>query len=246
MSDRPLMPWQGTTRCGEPTRKDGAPCRDFEILGLGACFHHVPDDLLAEAEEITGLRRCRNQREGKPACTYIAVKGTDPPCCKVHGANKGSNLSKQASAKVIELRIADAEARVIADPPKLAELLNPAPIGNPIEALLDAAAVAAAWERITRRSLAHLEESERRYSGSRIGEQIRAEIIVHSQALNTLLTVLEKICRLNLDAKLVGIREKTAQHLEQCLAEALEASGVDLPGRSKAQQAFRRRLKVVA
>lgn len=246
MSDRPLMPWQGTTRCGEPTRKDGAPCRDFEILGLGACFHHVPDDLLAEAEEITGLRRCRNQREGKPACTYIAVKGTDPPRCKVHGANAGSNMSKKAAANVVQLRVAEAEAAVIADPPKLAELLDPAPIGNPIEALLDAAAVAAAWERITRRSLAHLEQSGWRYKHSSAGEQVRAEILLHQQALNTLLTVLEKICRLNLDAKLVGIREKTAQHLEQCLAEALEASGVDLAGRSKAQQTFRKRLKIVA
>src|SRR5215813_12770035 len=69
-----MRPWQSTTvRCKGITAASQF-CREFEIEGLEYCLHHVPGDLLEEAEEITGMRRCR-----KPGCTEYAVEGAEPP-----------------------------------------------------------------------------------------------------------------------------------------------------------------------
>lgn len=246
-----MRPWESlTVRCGLPTRS-GRPCREFEIAGLGACFHHIEADLLEEAELITGLRRCR-ARWGTPDwCTQIAVSGTDAEGpeharCKVHGANAGSVLSRRAARVIVLGRAGEAAAEIAALPENAESLLHPPPLGNPLQELLDAAAVAKEWERITRSVLAYLTTQTYRQGNGRIGEQVRAEILIHQQALATLLTVLERICRLNLESKLAGIREQTAQHLEQQLEYALEASGVDHAGRAKARARFRRGLRIVA
>ena len=47
------MRGEGTVRCA-----DGG-CGDLEIEGLEYCLAHMPEDLLAEAEAITGVRRAR-------------------------------------------------------------------------------------------------------------------------------------------------------------------------------------------
>jgi hypothetical protein len=87
----------GTTRCTGTTR-DGWPCWGWVVRGFAFCLHHVPDADLAEAEAVMGFRRC-----GK--CRQYAVKGSDPPRCKIHGCNQGSAqwVNAQLRAGAIEI-----------------------------------------------------------------------------------------------------------------------------------------------
>ena len=49
---------EGPGLCVENSRI-GVPCTHHEVLGLEYCVWHMPDDLLEEAEQITGWKRCR-------------------------------------------------------------------------------------------------------------------------------------------------------------------------------------------
>jgi hypothetical protein len=82
----------------------------MEIEGLDYCLHHVPDELLEEAEAIVGFRRCRSRF----GCRQYAVAGTDPPVCKNHGANRGSVLYKRAMMRRAEQRYALLYAKFLA------------------------------------------------------------------------------------------------------------------------------------
>lgn len=104
----PPHPWEGSAWCAGVTR-GGLPCGNREIEGLGWCLHHVPDELLDEAEEIRGARRCTH----RSGCRGYAKEGTVPPRCKTHGANLGSKQSMQAAARVVEGRIAARLAEIM-------------------------------------------------------------------------------------------------------------------------------------
>jgi hypothetical protein len=93
----------GTTRYGHP-------CMNFEIEGLECCLHHMPPDLLEEAEDITGIRLCRHPS----GCRFYATAGTEPPRCKCHGANTGSVLYNRAMLRLAERRYAMQYARFLA------------------------------------------------------------------------------------------------------------------------------------
>ncbi len=79
-----MLPGRGTALCAGTTRA-GRSCCNLEVEGFGFCLHHVPDDELADAEQVVGFERCRT-RFGQPdACRFIALSYVDsPPVCKVH------------------------------------------------------------------------------------------------------------------------------------------------------------------
>lgn len=233
---------EGSIPCAG-TSRGGMPCGFNEIEGLEFCLHHVPDELLDEAEDITGYRRCR-ERFGQPdACRFFAVEGTDPPQCKNHGANNGSVLGKRAAANVIEGRVVDAATRLAAEHEP--DLDNPRPIGNPLEELLDAAALASEWERQARRVMKVLQSSHWRYQTGRIGEQTRAELLLWERALDRRINALEKIARLNIAGQLAGIRAETMQMLDRAVTAALAASGASLEGQDEARKVLKRELRVI-
>jgi hypothetical protein len=118
------------------------------------------------------------------------------------------------------------------------------PVTDPLSALQRLAGRAAAWEDIIGEKVNEMRSI--RYSTEEGGEQLRSEIIVMERAMDRLGRLLVDIAKLNIEGRLATVREATAQMLEQALAAALAASGCDLDGQQRAQEAFRRNLKVVA
>jgi hypothetical protein len=117
------------------------------------------------------------------------------------------------------------------------------PVTDPLSALQRLAGRAAAWEDIIGDKVNELHSL--RYS-TEGGEQLRSEIAVMERAMDRLGKLLVDIAKLNIEGRLATVREATAVMLEQALQAALAASGCDLDGQQRAQEAFRRNLKVVA
>lgn len=235
-------PWEGQTLCGEPTAK-GTPCTHREIEGLGACFWHLPDELLEEAEEITGMRRCRHGYGGPDACHFQATEGTEPPACKNHGANAGSVTSREAGRRVIEGRVADRMSVIMSEQGE--KLLKPKPVGNHLQELLDVAAEIKAFREIMRDVVAQLDPSQYRY-GSKVGEQARAEVLLYERALDRNANVLLAIAKLNIASQLAKIEQNKVAAITRALNLALQASGAGLEGQQAAREVLQRELRAVA
>jgi hypothetical protein len=228
-------PGSGTLPCSG-FHKDGSPCGSREVEGLEYCLFHVPDDLLDEAEDITGVRRCRDGFGEPGACRRAAVKATDPPRCRWHSSRRGR---KDAALAVVEGRVAEAAAVVSS----MADLDSPPPIGNPLSEMMDDIARMGEWERMARRVVGQLDSW--RYSSKSVGEQQRAELLLWERALDRKFAAEATIARLNIAQQLVGIRAETAAMVARALTEALQQSGADLGVQDKARKALSRSLKVI-
>jgi hypothetical protein len=84
-----------------------------------------------------------------------------------------------------------------------------------------------------------------RYAHSKIGEQLRAEILLYERALERYATILLNIAKLNIADRLATVEEKQIQAIETALDAALNETGLDLVGQDKARKALRRHLKAV-
>lgn len=232
----------GSTRCGRPTA-DGTPCRNIEVEGLDGCLQHVDDEYLEEAEEVTGMRRCR-RRFGQPdACRHLAVAGTvNPPLCVVHGANAGSGMAQAAAGRVVEGRVTDRSQELLSMAGE--RLLSPPPIGNPLDELLQLAAEAKEWKAIMLGVVAYLFDKDRiRSSHSRVGEQLRAEIVIYERAIDRLATLLIQIGKLGIEARLAQIDEEQFHLIQTGVEAALAAATAGLPDALDRQQAGRQVLR---
>jgi hypothetical protein len=235
-----IRPWQGPNRCGQPL-PDGSTCSQWEIDGLDACFRHVPDELLAEAEELTGWRRCR-QGDG---CTQVAKRGTEPPACKNHGANLGSLTSQHAAERVVQGNVADQLVLILAEHGE--KFMHPEPIGNPLTELLELAAEIKAFKEAMRQVAAYLYSRDRmRSAHDKVGEQLRAEILLYERALERLAKILIDISKLGIEAKLAGVEDDQVDMIDRALTAALTASGLDLVAQQDARVVLRRELMRVA
>lgn len=235
--------WQGPLTCGQNggMTRLGQPCSEQEIDGLGNCIRHVPDDLLDEAEEITGYRLCRHNGR----CPNMAVAGSDPARCTTHGMAGGGDGRKHSTANLIENSAAARLAQIMAAHGE--RLLRPDPVGNPLDELLMLAAEIREGKEILRALVSCLyENGQIRYAHSKAGEQVRMEILLYERALERYAKILIDISKLKIEDRLAGIRQQTADMLERALDAALEESGVGLEGKHSARQALRRHLKVIA
>lgn len=227
-------------KCQE-TAASGLRCGNDEAEGLEYCVLHVPDELLDEAEEITGRRRCRHRYGGSGACRRYAIEGSDPPECDAHGHRQRPGLVKAAYAE----NLADKLAKIMREGGE--KLLDPDPLADPLSELLSVAAEMKALKDILRETCAGLMgNNQLRYAHSKAGEQARMEILLYERAVERFVKVLIDISKLRIEDRLAGVREQTAQMLERALDAALQDSGVGLEGQDKARQAFRRHLRVVA
>ena len=239
-----MFEWQGDGLCRGTTR-GGNPCTNPEIDGLEHCIHHVPDDMLDEAEDITGTRRCRHNFGLPDACRYIAVSNTDPPTCKVHGANLGSETSKQAARRGIENDALDQLQRIMSDDAMAAKIMDPDPITNPLESLLELASEIRALTRLLRNRVMSMKPAEWRYSG-RAGEQVRAELLLWERAQERQASILIQIAKLRINEKMVAIEQGQQLVIEKALNLALQASDASLEGQQKARLTLVRELKAAA
>src|SRR5262252_1080507 len=241
-----VLPGSGPLQCqgintGTGKGNRGQPCTHREIDGLGYCFAHMPDDLLEEAEDITGARRCR-KRFGEPdACHGFAVDGTNPPCCKNHGANGGSVRSQRAATAVVNGRVTDRMVAIMGDHGEA--LMQPSQIGDPLTELLDVAAEIRTWKEIMRGVVSDLlSRKEIRYTHRSYGEQMRAEVLLYERALERLAAILVQIGKLGIERKLAMIQQQQVDIVDRALTAALTASGLDLVAQQEARAVLAREL----
>ena len=227
--------------CKHVFASNGRRCRWPDVPGLEYCIAHMPDELLEEAEEISGITRCRHHFGFEDACHNLALKGSYT--CTGHGGNL-PNIRKGAARAELEQKLTEHLAMIMQG--KGALLISPERIGDPLAELLVAAAEVKALKEIMREKVAGLISEERmRYGHKTAGEQLRAEILLYERALDRYVKILIEISKLRIEDRLAGVQEATAQMLERALDSALEESGVGLEGISGARKAFRRHLKVV-
>lgn len=244
MADGQKQHWMGDRLCQGQTRA-GRPCSQWEIDGMDYCLQHMPDEYLEEAEELTGFRRCRHDFGLPSACHFYAVADTEPPTCKIHGANIGSVTSIEAGRRGIESQVSNRAMELLTIENVTERLINPPGVGNPLEALLDLAAEIRAWRLIMRDRAASLKAEQWRYAGTRSGEQVRAELLLYERAQEREAQILVQIAKLRIEEKLQAIREQQVQMIERALNLAVQASGADLAGQAEARKVLRRELKVV-
>jgi len=233
---RIVQPGEGPNLCAWP-----AGCRIHEIDGLEFCLQHVPDDLLEEAEDVSGHQRCRRHFGQDDACRQVAVKGTSPPACKNHGANLGSVKSKQASMNVVQGRVSDRLTEIMGEHGD--RLLRPRQLGNPLEELLQLAREMAEWKDIMREITVYLlKRNDIRAGSARVGEQIRAEVLLYERAQERLAAILLQIQRAGIEAALARITAEQAKQVDTALRMALTATGLPLVEQEQARQVLRREL----
>lgn len=238
----PTPPGFGTALC-TGHRKDGHPCGNVEVEGLEFCLHHMPDDLLEEAEAVTGFRRCRHDFGLPEACHFYAVSGTEPPRCKNHGANEGSLAGKNAALRLINGGADQRAAELIAE--YGTDLVNAMPVEDPYRELMQLAGEMRAWKNKLRERVQLLKVEQYRYQGHQ-GEQTRAEIVLYERAMERLGQMLVAIAKLNLDARLVGIRQNTLEMLDRALTLAFTKAGVPPEKALEARETFRKHLKIAS
>jgi hypothetical protein len=211
----------------------GRSCQRYEIEGMEYCLQHMPESMLEEAEQVTGVKRCRYG-----TCHDLAEDSTYPPSCMKH---KPARLDR-AALTMIRGQALERAGEIIRE--HSTDLEHPDPVTDPYGELMAVTGELRVWKDILRAKVTALDNSLR-YSG-KTGEQTRAEVVLYSQALRDLSSVLLSIGRLNLDARLVGIRQQTLEMMDRALDLALEDSGVPLDKKGQARETFRKHLKVVA
>jgi hypothetical protein len=232
-------PGEGELKCKGLTSA-GARCGNAEIFGLEYCLHHMPDELLDEAESVVGFRRCRHGFGEPGACTLYATEGTDPPRCKNHGANTGSVMSMRAAEKAVDDSVIDRLEELLKTGGD--RLMNPRSLEDPLAELLMLAAEMKALKDMCREVVAAMRIGQWRYAG-KTGEQARAELLLYERSLERLATILINIAKLKIEDKLAAIEERQQQTIERALELALQASGADLAGQQKARLVLVRELE---
>lgn len=238
------FPWEGMSLCSGLSRATNQPCGKWEIEGMGYCLHHVPADMLDEAEEVTGMRLCRHGPADEGGiCRYLAVEGTKPPMCKVHGANQGSYQRNLAEERVIEGEVIEHLERILTTGGE--QLLNPPAIKDPLTELLMLAGEVKVFKQMLTEKVSVMHITDWRYDSKALGEQTRAEIIIYERALDRFANILIQISKLGIEDRLAQVDERMLQTLERAMVMALESTGLDLVGIDKARRVLRRELHAI-
>jgi hypothetical protein len=176
---------------------------------------------------LCGARR----RQGEGTCKRPAGWGTPSPgagCCKLHGGSTSSQR-QAASQELVRREIAQA-----------VDILNAAPVDNPLRALAALAGQVLAWKDAiaARVDMARLLDED---SG-----QVRGEVVLLERALDRANVVLATIGRLNLDERLAAIDEAAARAVVEALHAGLAHIGVTGGQAEQALQATRAHLRLVS
>lgn len=238
------FPWEGTSLCQGISAGTRQPCGNFEIEGMGYCMHHVPLDMVDEAEEVTGIRLCRRGKESDGGvCRNFAVDGTEPPTCNSHGATPNSQIGRAAAAAVNEEQVTAHLERILMIGGE--QLLNPPAILDPLTELLMLASEIKVFKQMLTERVSVMNIADWRFTSKSMGEQTRAEIQIYERALDRLANILIQISKLGIEARLARIEERQLQMLERAMTSALESTGLDLMGIDRARKVLRRELYVI-
>lgn len=174
---------------------------------------------------------CRhNRQDGQHCHQWRLIAGLD--VCRKHGGKTIEALRADGAQRAAQEKAARELAR-----------LDVAPVVNPLDELYRVAGQCVAWKDGMAVKVNEL--TQLRYRGGQGTEQLRAELLLWERALDRCVITLSTMARLNLDARLAGVRKATALMLEEALVMALQKSGADVYGQDAAREEFTRRLKVV-
>jgi hypothetical protein len=142
-----------------------------------------------------------------------------------------------AARNVAEQELREKAAR------ELAKFSDAPPIGNPLEALAKYAGEAEAWKAACEARVQAL--TDVRYESTLRVEQLRAEVALYVEAQKLCHAVNVSMAKLDIDARLTGVKEATARMLAAALGASLDAAGLE-PGTADAvRREFVSRLRVI-
>lgn len=175
-----------------------------------------PGAPLAMGETVDEEKRCRATSKQTGERCKQPRKGL-APTCHYHGGNSPGALVK-AREKAVEIKA----RKLLTD---VAEDFDP--LGNPLVALEDMARRMVRFTDVLGGLVSRLESI--RYAGIG-GEQLRAEVAVYTRSMVDTVNALEKIGRLDIDGRLMVIREHQAEKVVTAVMAALDAVGTVLAG----------------
>jgi len=177
-------------------------------------------------------RECRHHRQDGGWChQYRLVAGLD--VCRKHGGKSLEELRADGRRRAAEAQASRELAR-----------LDVPPVTNPLDELARLAGQAVAWKDQMAGKVNEL--TGLRYEGGAGTEQLRSEIALFERGMDRCMMALTAMVKLNIEERLAGVRQATADMLEQALATALAKSGADVFGQNAAREEFKKQLRVVA
>lgn len=102
----------------------------------------------------------------------------------------------------------------------------PVPIGDPLQELLDLTAEAKQFKEAIASLVGEL--TALRYSTATGGEQLRSEVAMYERAIDRLGKLLVDIAKLDIDDRLVSIKERDVLRTQRVLGLALRHLGLDV------------------
>lgn len=109
-------------------------------------------------------------------------------------------------------------------------------IANPFLMLMEQAQRVMEFQTQLKANLDRLDKSEWRYSGDRIGEQIRGEVQLYERSLKNCTDMLAKIAKLNIEERLARINERQAAIIEMAIVRTLAEMDLPLELQAKARE----------
>ena len=243
-------------RC-KGSKRDGTQCAKEELPDLGYCFQHAPEELIPQAEQLSGKVRCSGHvtsfgPDGEPTghtknrCGNTAIPGGK--VCKSHGGNLPA-VKSSAFEVILNQTAAQTLAQVSSIERNTGLNMRTRtfqPIRNPFEELMMLAGEMREFKDRIGAKIDAMEVSEWRYEHSRAGEQLRAELLVYINAMDQLTNALVKITKLNLEERMMRINERLAEIIEQAFARTVANPEFELQPdqQKKMKEQFGRRLRV--
>lgn len=150
--------------------------------------------------------------------------------CHWHG---GAAPQVQRAAHQVQVRREITKAR---------EILDAAPITDPLRALQELAGQVVEWKDVL---AARVDLHALRYESNISTEQIRGEVQLLERAMDRCNTVLATIAKLNIDERLARIDEMTAVVIVRAVEAGLASAGVAGPAAVKAREVVRGHLRAL-
>lgn len=109
------------------------------------------------------------------------------------------------------------------------------PIENPLSELQKLAGEVVAWKQLLAEQVQNLQTM--RYEGQgNVGEQLRAEVALFERSMDRCTTTLSAIAKLNIDERLVRIKEREADLFEQVMQRVFAKMGLTDDEQTSARQ----------
>lgn len=194
--------------CGQPRRNSTAKCLARVPKEGMRCHRH---GAAAPAVKLKQRRTKLDDKAMELAATVVE-KGLVAPRVTESGVNTSSSVTPLSPLRE-----------------------EPRPVLNPLQALLLLGEEVWDWKVLLAKKVEEL--AEYRYEDLKGGEQLRSEVRLFGEAMDRCGSLFERICRLDLEARLVRVTEQQASVVVGAVESALKKVGLEEPELSRAREA---------